>query len=67
VSDTIDFSSNYSDESTDKGFQFESTCGRCNNGMKTRIRALDGGKRLVRRRDRQQPLWWRVQQRGRSR
>ncbi len=38
MSDTIDFNSNYSDESTDKGFQFEFTCGRCNNGTKTRFR-----------------------------
>jgi membrane protease subunit (stomatin/prohibitin family) len=38
MSDIIEFNSNYSDASTEKGFQFEFSCGRCGNGTKTRFR-----------------------------
>lgn len=34
----IQFTKNYSDQSTDKGFQFEFTCDRCSNGFRTRFR-----------------------------
>jgi len=34
----IEFVSNYSDLSTDKGFQFEFNCDRCSNGFRTRFR-----------------------------
>ncbi len=37
MSDQIEFSSNYSDLSTDKGFQFEFDCNRCSNGFRTRF------------------------------
>lgn len=33
--DTIQFTSNYTDHSTDRGFQFEFHCDRCGNGYKT--------------------------------
>ena len=38
MSEPIEFNSNYSVESTEKGFQFDFTCGRCGNGTKTRFR-----------------------------
>ena len=38
MSEATEFNSNYSDASTEKGFQFEFTCGRCGNGTKTRFR-----------------------------
>jgi hypothetical protein len=38
MGDTTNFHSNCSDESTDKGFPFALTCGRCNNWTKTRFR-----------------------------
>jgi membrane protease subunit (stomatin/prohibitin family) len=34
----IEFVSNYSDLSTDKGFQFEFNCDRCSSGFRTRFR-----------------------------
>jgi membrane protease subunit (stomatin/prohibitin family) len=34
----IEFVSNYSDLSTDKGFQFEFNCDRCSNGFRTQFR-----------------------------
>ncbi len=37
MSDQIEFTSNYSDLSTDKGFQFEFDCNRCSNGFRTRF------------------------------
>lgn len=37
MSDQIEFTSNYSDLSTDKGFQFEIDCDRCSNGFRTRF------------------------------
>lgn len=33
--ETIEFTSNYSDLSTEKGFQFEFTCNRCGSGFRT--------------------------------
>ena len=39
MSDQIEFVSNYSDLSTDKGFQFEFNCDRCSNGYRTRFQA----------------------------
>ncbi len=35
----IQFTGNYSDLSTDKGFQFEFYCSRCNTGYRTRFQA----------------------------
>lgn len=35
----IQFTTNYSDLSTDKGFQFEFNCDRCGTGYRTRFRA----------------------------
>ena len=37
MSDQIEFTRNYSDESTDQGFQFEFFCGRCGSGYRTRF------------------------------
>jgi len=37
MSDQMEFASNYSDLSTDKGFQFEFNCNRCSNGFRTRF------------------------------
>jgi membrane protease subunit (stomatin/prohibitin family) len=37
MSEEIEFTSNYSDLSTDKGFQFEFNCNRCSNGFRTRF------------------------------
>ncbi|MBE2197584.1 MAG: zinc ribbon domain-containing protein [Anaerolinea sp.] len=36
---TIEFTRNYADQSTDKGFQFEFYCDRCGNGHRTRFQA----------------------------
>jgi membrane protease subunit (stomatin/prohibitin family) len=38
MSEEIEFTSNYSDLSTDKGFQFEFSCDRCSSGFRTRFR-----------------------------
>ena len=35
--DTIEFTRNYNDHSTDRGFQFEFRCDRCGNGYKTQF------------------------------
>ncbi len=35
--DTIEFTRNYNDHSTDRGFQFEFHCDRCGNGYKTQF------------------------------
>jgi membrane protease subunit (stomatin/prohibitin family) len=43
MSDQIEFVSNYSDLSTDKGFQFEFNCDRCSNGYRTRFQAWTVG------------------------
>ncbi|MEZ4644997.1 MAG: zinc ribbon domain-containing protein [Chloroflexota bacterium] len=36
---TIEFTRNYADQSTDKGFQFEFYCNRCGNGHRTHFQA----------------------------
>ncbi len=36
--DSIQFSRNYTEHSTDKGFQFEFFCDRCGNGFRTRFK-----------------------------
>lgn len=43
MSDDIQFTTNYSDLSTDKGFQFEFYCGRCGNGHRTPFQASATG------------------------
>ena len=40
MSDRIEFTSNYSDHSTDQGFQFEFFCDRCGTGYRTRFQAF---------------------------
>ena len=35
MSERIEFTRNYSDQSTDKGFQFEFYCDRCRSGYRT--------------------------------
>ena len=37
MTELIEFSSNYSDRSTDTGFQFEFACGRCGVGYRTKF------------------------------
>ncbi len=37
MSDTIHFTRNYNDLSTDRGFQFEFICDRCSSGFRTRF------------------------------
>ncbi|MCL4823823.1 MAG: hypothetical protein KJZ57_06345, partial [Anaerolineales bacterium] len=37
--DAIEFTRNYTDHSTDRGFQFEFQCDRCGNGYKTQFQA----------------------------
>jgi len=39
VTDSIEFVSNYSDRSTDRGFQFELYCNRCGSGYRTPFKA----------------------------
>lgn len=39
----IEFTSNYSDLSTDRGFQFEFTCDRCGRGFRTRFQTWATG------------------------
>ncbi len=41
--DAIEFTRNYSDLSTDRGFQFEFQCNRCGNGYKTTFQAWTMG------------------------
>ncbi|HHX63613.1 MAG TPA: zinc-ribbon domain-containing protein [Chloroflexi bacterium] len=38
MSDQMEFVSNYSDLSTERGFQFEFHCNRCNTGFRTRFK-----------------------------
>jgi hypothetical protein len=38
MSENLEFTRNYSDESTNQGFQFEFYCDRCGNGFRTRFR-----------------------------
>jgi membrane protease subunit (stomatin/prohibitin family) len=38
MSDEIEFTSNYKDLSTEKGFQYEFDCDRCSNGIRTKFR-----------------------------
>jgi hypothetical protein len=38
MSENLEFTRNYSDESTNQGFQFEFFCDRCGNGFRTRFR-----------------------------
>lgn len=44
MSDSIQFSRNYSDKSTEQGFQFEFFCDRCSNGFRTSFRPFAIGK-----------------------
>jgi membrane protease subunit (stomatin/prohibitin family) len=44
MSDRIEFTRNYSDLSTDQGFQFEFFCDRCSNGFRTPFKASVSGK-----------------------
>lgn len=44
MSDKIEFTRNYSDLSTDQGFQFEFFCDRCSNGFRTPFKASVSGK-----------------------
>jgi ribosomal protein L40E len=41
--DAIEFTRNYTDHSTDRGFQFEFHCDRCGNGYKTAFQAWTMG------------------------
>jgi len=41
--DAIEFTRNYTDHSTDRGFQFEFQCDRCGNGYKTAFQAWTMG------------------------
>ena len=43
TSDAIEFVQNYSDLSTDRGFQFEFDCDRCGTGYRTRFKASATG------------------------
>ncbi len=43
MADTIEFRGDYEDQSTDKGFQFEFHCQRCNNGVRTKFAASTVG------------------------
>jgi membrane protease subunit (stomatin/prohibitin family) len=43
MGDSIEFVRNYSDHSTDKGYQFEFHCDRCGTGYRTRFKASVGG------------------------
>lgn len=43
MSDSVEFVSNYSDLSTDRGFQFEFHCNRCGTGHRTRFSAWSVG------------------------
>lgn len=56
MSDPIEFTRNYADQCTDKGFQFEFYCDRCGTGYRTRFApfalgtltsALDAGSSLL--------------------
>jgi membrane protease subunit (stomatin/prohibitin family) len=43
MGDKIEFTTNYSDLSTEKGFQFEFNCDRCGTGYRTRFQPLAAG------------------------
>ncbi len=43
MSDALEFTKNYRDESTERGFQFEFYCDRCNNGFRTPFKAFGMG------------------------
>jgi membrane protease subunit (stomatin/prohibitin family) len=43
MSDKIEFTSNYSDHSTERGFQFEFNCDRCGTGYRTRFQPFAAG------------------------
>ncbi|HEX7540637.1 MAG TPA: zinc ribbon domain-containing protein [Anaerolineales bacterium] len=43
MSEKIEFTSNYSDHSTDRGFQFEFNCDRCGTGYRTRFQPFTAG------------------------
>ncbi len=43
MSESIQFTRNYEDKSTDQGFQFEFFCDRCGNGYRTRFRPFAAG------------------------
>ena len=43
MSEKIEFTRNYSDQSTDKGFQFEFYCDRCGTGYRTRFQPFTLG------------------------
>lgn len=43
MSDSIRFTKNYIDKSTDSGFQFEFICDRCQNGYKSKFEASSKG------------------------
>jgi membrane protease subunit (stomatin/prohibitin family) len=43
MDDKIEFTTNYSDLSTEKGFQFEFNCDRCGTGYRTRFQPLAAG------------------------
>jgi membrane protease subunit (stomatin/prohibitin family) len=43
MSNKIEFTSNYSDHSTDRGFQFEFNCDRCGTGYRTRFQPFAAG------------------------
>jgi hypothetical protein len=56
MSENIEFANNYSDQSTDQGFQFEFNCNRCGKAIRTPFRAwgtataanvLDGAASLL--------------------
>lgn len=42
LTDRIEFTRNYNDQSTDRGFQFEFCCDRCGTGYRTRFRGMAG-------------------------
>ncbi len=43
MSEKIEFTSNYSDHSTDRGFQFEFNCDRCGTGYRTHFQPFTAG------------------------
>jgi membrane protease subunit (stomatin/prohibitin family) len=43
MSEKIEFTQNYSDHSTDRGFQFEFNCDRCGTGYRTRFQPFAAG------------------------
>ncbi|MEN6327248.1 MAG: hypothetical protein ABFD18_13740 [Syntrophomonas sp.] len=43
MAERIEFTKNYSDQSTNKGFQFEFYCDRCGSGYRTRFKPSVSG------------------------